>query len=276
MIGLFRWACPNLRLSMVIQVRERGLSAEELAGRIPEGGLALYNSEEGLILTDGRLSMKGDFSEMLSRLKHNNLSHELVVKAAKIKSLDRPLNIIDATAGMGEDSLLLAAAGHNVTMYEYDPVIAALLKDTLERAMHNPELEMIASRMTLIEGDSIEAMRRLGENQLTLQSVADGDKETDGTAGGCAFTDNGIDVILLDPMFPQRQKSGLIKKKFQLLQQLESPCSNEDEMLEAALSSGARRVIIKRPAKGPFLGGRKPDYSIEGKAVRYDCHVLRT
>lgn len=223
---------------------------KQLNDDLKSSGLQLCLEADALCLTDGKLSMKGDFSEMASRLKYNNLTHELVVKAAKIKSIDRPLNILDATAGMGEDSLLLAAAGHNVTLYEYDPVIAALLRNTLERALSDQNLGETASRMKLVEGDSIKAMQLIA---------------TQGEAP---------DVILLDPMFPQRQKSGLIKKKFQLLQQLESPCSNEEEMLEAALNSGAKKVIIKRPAKGPFLGGRKPDYSLDGKAVRYDCHIL--
>jgi 16S rRNA (guanine1516-N2)-methyltransferase len=81
-------------------------------------------------------------------------------------------------------------------------------------------------------------------------------------------------VILLDPMFPERQKSALVKKKFQLLQQLECPCTDEEELLQAAINAKPRKIIIKRPAKGPFLANRKPDYSISGKAIRYDCIVI--
>ena len=82
------------------------------------------------------------------------------------------------------------------------------------------------------------------------------------------------DVILLDPMFPERKKSGLIKKKFQLLQQLEQPCSDEEELMETALAARPRKIIVKRPLKGPWLAGRKPHYSLKGKAIRYDCFVL--
>lgn len=41
----------------------------------------------------------------------------------------------------------------------------------------------------------------------------------------------------------------------------------------AAIAAGPRKVVIKRPAKGPYLAGIKPNYSIDGKAVRYDCIV---
>ena len=82
------------------------------------------------------------------------------------------------------------------------------------------------------------------------------------------------DVVFLDPMFPSRQKSALIKKKFQLLQQLEQPCLDEEALLQAALAAGPRRIVIKRPLRGPFLAGRKPDYTIRGNSIRYDCLVL--
>ena len=80
-------------------------------------------------------------------------------------------------------------------------------------------------------------------------------------------------MILLDPMFPERQTSALVKKKLQMIQKLEMPCAREGEILRTALEAGARKVIIKRPPKGPFLAGVKPDYSLSGKAVRFDCMV---
>ena len=84
------------------------------------------------------------------------------------------------------------------------------------------------------------------------------------------------DIVLLDPMFPGRQKSGLVKKKAQLLQKLEKPCEDEEGLLQAAVSAGPRKIVIKRPLKGPFLAGRKPDYSITGKTIRYDCLLVTT
>ena len=62
-------------------------------------------------------------------------------------------------------------------------------------------------------------------------------------------------------------------KKFQLLHHLEAPCTDEEGLLRAAIACGPRKVVIKRPAKGPYLAGIKPSYSIDGKAVRYDCII---
>lgn len=82
------------------------------------------------------------------------------------------------------------------------------------------------------------------------------------------------DVILLDPMFPERQKSALVKNKLQVIQSLEMPCANENDMLYAATMAKPKRIIIKRPPKGEFLASVKPDYSITGKAVRFDCIAM--
>ena len=220
-------------------------------------GLMLLLDDSGLSLTDGKISLQADLTSMLPRLKKSNLEREFLVKASRIKGLnaaDGQLRAVDATAGFGEDSLMLAAAGYNVELYEYDPVIAALLRDALRRAAQSSDdaLRDAISRMDLREGDSVSAMRAM------------------------AGSDEPPDIVLLDPMFPERRKSALVKKKFQLLQQLESPCegADESELLEAAEAAGPRRIIIKRPLKGPYLAGRRPGYSITGKAVRYDCIVI--
>lgn len=221
------------------RLRERFLHDESSA-------LTLRLDGEGLSLhADGQV-LRGDFTRMLPRVKPGMPAHEMLVKTAKIKNPDSPLTAVDATAGLGEDSILLAAAGFHITMYEKNPVIHALLSDALERAKAVPELAEIVSRMQLHHADSIEGMKRLPFRP---------------------------DVILLDPMFPARQKSALVKKKLQMIQKLEFPCIDEGELLLSAMGAGPRKLIIKRPPKGPYLAGIKPDHSIEGKAVRFDCIV---
>ena len=215
--------------------------------KLREVGLELKYTEDGLTLTDGKLSIMVDFKDMLPRLKQSNLQNEMQVKAARIKGQPMPQKIIDATAGFGEDSLILAAAGFEVDLYEFDDIIALLLEDGLDRAKNIPELAPIVARMHFHHADSIQAMQNL---------------------------DYLPDSILLDPMFPSRSKSAMIKKKFQLLQKIESPCSVEEELLNAAIAANPKRIIIKRPLKGPFLADKKPSYSLEGKAIRYDCFVF--
>lgn len=199
--------------------------------------------QEGTCLTDGEMTLRGDYRTKIRRLKHNNLSHEALIKAALRKEKKEHPTAIDGTAGLGEDSLLLAAAGFSVTLCEHNPVIAALLKDTLARARTIPELEPVVSRMTVYEGSSLTCFASLSTPP---------------------------DVILLDPMFPERKKKSKVKEKLQLIQKLESPCTEETELLNAAIATRAPKIIIKRPAKGPWLAGKKPSYAVEGKVIRYD------
>ena len=203
--------------------------------------------DEGLVLLSGNMQVKGDFTHLLPRIAQGKLQGELLVRAARKKGAQQCGTAVDATAGLGEDAFLLAAAGFTVRLYERDAVIAALLADALRRAALNPELAAVTRRMQLFEEDSIDALRELSTPP---------------------------DVILLDPMFPSRQKSSLVKKKFQLLHILETPCQDERELLDAAAAAHPQKIIIKRPVKGPYLAQVKPAYSLTGKTVRYDCIVF--
>ena len=211
---------------------------------LPEG-LSWYRDEQGLALACGDMLLRGDFARMLPRLRADRLAHELLVRAARVRGADAPV-AVDATAGLGEDSLLLAAAGFSVTLIERDPAIAALLSDELARAGEDAQLAGIVSRMRLIEGDAVEVLPALG------------------------FVP---DVVFLDPMFPAKRKDAATKKKLQVFQMLEKPCDSEEELLAAAIAARPRKVVVKRPLKGPHLGGVKPSSSIAGKVVRYDIIV---
>lgn len=234
----------------------------------------------GLSLTDGDQAMRGDFTKLQKRLQYHNLTHELLVKATKVKGREK-LRVIDATAGMGEDSLLLAASGCEVTLFEQDPVIAALLQDTMRRALDEAALHEIVMRMQLVEGDSIDHLRKFGEAATGSDTQEDDAghacstlTESAAMANGSDIASKRPDVIYLDPMFPERQKSGLVKKKFQLIHYLEAPAENEEALMQAAIAARPFKIVVKRPAKGPYLAGLKPSYSLDGKAIRYDCYVF--
>lgn len=238
-------------VSVVIEADADSETAARLREQFKPAGtedcdLTLHLDGQGLALHSGGQTLRGDFTHMLPRLKGGSLSQELLVRTARIKGAPGPLTAVDATAGLGEDSLLLAAAGFQVTLFERNPVIYELLRDALRRAGEVPELAEIVGRMELLRGDSVQGMASLAASP---------------------------DVILLDPMFPARQKSALVKKKLQIIQKLESPCADEAALLLAAMAAGPKKLVIKRPPKGPYLAGIKPDYSTGGKAARFDCIV---
>ena len=212
-------------------------------------GLDLVETEHGLTLVDPtrNMSLCPDFGHMCNRIRPDALNRELLVRAAKVRTDDGRRDAIDATAGLGEDSFLLAAAGFDVKLVERNPVIAALLRDALVRARTDDALRQVAAHMQVIEADSVVVL-----GQLALAP----------------------DVVMLDPMFPTKTKSAAVKKKLQLLQMLERPCDDETALLDAAIAANPRKIVVKRPVKGPHLAGRTPSYTLTGKAIRYDCYVL--
>ncbi len=207
--------------------------------------LTLMTDASGISLLGFGMRFQGDFSRLLPRITNGRLPHEMLIHAAKPK--ETWLKAVDAAAGMGEDAFLLAAAGYDVTLYERNTVVAALLRDAMDRAKKDPLLKDTVGRMHFTEGDSTVLMKERNE---------------------------GADLVYLDPMFPPRQKTGLVNKKLQLIQKLEQPCVDEKALFDAAVSVRPKKIIIKRPLKGAYLAGSRPSYTITGKAIRYDCYVF--
>ena len=235
----------NANIEKAKNIAER-LNIEIITNNKEKFDILLSMDESGLALVSDNMKLYGDFSKSIKRIKQNNLQKEMLIHAVKIKGEKEKLIAIDATAGLGEDSILLAAYGYNVELYEKNPIISELLKDAMERAEKISELKDIIGRMKVHNEDSIIAMQNLKYKP---------------------------DIILLDPMFPERTKSALIKKKFQILHKIENPCSDENEMLSSAIKANPKKLVIKRPLKGEYLAGVKPDYSLKGSSIRYDCII---
>ncbi len=162
----------------------------------------------------------------------------------------KPPTIIDATAGLGRDAFVFASLGAEVRMIERSPVIAALLEDGLRRALIDRETATIAQHLHLLTGDAATLLRELPQAERP-------------------------DMIYLDPMFPPRQKSALVKKEMRLFQQLIGEDQDADALLPIALQIARERVVVKRPDYAPWLDGRKPTLSFETKSNRFDVYVIR-
>lgn len=173
---------------------------------------------------------------------------EMLIRAAGVKQ-GRPPSVLDATGGMGRDAFLLAGCGCAVHIFERNQVIAALLRDGLRRAEAYPKTRESAGRIHLITADSrkfMENMTNLGEN---------------------------IDIVYLDPMFPERTKSALVKKELQILRLLVGGDDDTERLLAAALNVASNRVVVKRPKSAPPLAGRKPSHCLSGGTMRFDVYM---
>lgn len=186
-----------------------------------------------------------DFTSVAARRRIARPGRELLVQAARVRGSQSPL-AVDATAGLGRDGFLLAAAGFRVLMFERHPIVAALLADGLARARQAPHTTMIAGRIQMVAGDVLAALPTLAEQPA---------------------------VIYLDPMFARRSKSAKAKQNLQLLQRLVGLETDTDELLLAALAAKPRKVVVKRPLKSPWLLGLTPSVTFRGKSVRFDLYA---
>ena len=153
-------------------------------------------------------------------------------------------DVIDATAGWGQDAFVLATLGCEVTMIEHSGLIAALLENGLQRALADESVREIAQRMHLVEGNAISRLSELPRPE----------------------------VVYLDPMYPHRGKQSLVKKEMRLLQQLIGPDSDSERLLKLALARAKRRVVVKRPAKAPPIGNRPPQATVSSPNTRFDLY----
>ncbi len=180
------------------------------------------------------------------RLRSGEGRGQALAKAAGLKAGKTP-DIVDATAGLGRDSFLLASLGCNVTLIERSKPMYDMLSDALTRAsQENGVYEEIVSRMTLLHGDSRELIPTLSP-----------------------------EVILIDPMHPPRQNTALVKKEMRILRELVGADPDQTELMEIALANAKKRVVLKWPLRAePMPGIRKPSHQILGKSTRFDVFMV--
>ncbi len=171
-----------------------------------------------------------------------------LARAVGIKPGYEP-TVWDATAGLGRDGCVLASLGCRVTLCERSPVVAALLQDALQRAGANAEIgDWISERLQLIHADSRRLLKKLSPEHYA-------------------------EVVYIDPMYPPGKANVLVKKEIRALQNLLGPDRDSDTLLEIALQTARRRVVVKRPRRAGWLCDHKPDTQILSKKTRYDIYV---
>ena len=183
---------------------------------------------------------------MAHRRKFGGGRGEAVAKAVGIKSGYLP-DVVDATAGLGRDAFVLASIGCRVRMLERNPVVAALLDDGLRRGYADAEIGgWLRERLELLHASSLDA--------LTDISPAP-------------------DVVYLDPMYPHKQKSALVKKEMRVFQSLVGADLDADGLLEPARQLAKKRVVVKRPDYAPPLADIATPNAVTTKSHRFDIYT---
>ena len=173
----------------IVEYKYEGVSSYALAiDTIDTGGGKKSKTRRSSAAKRIRPSKKPFFIDFLpsrsghmGKRNHGESGPDLLVKAvapqrAKNNNSVDGAVVLDATAGFGADSLILAMSGaSHVYMVERDPIIGSLLDDALRRlqllATSSTDAELVTSlskRLTLIIGDGKEQaleMSELEDNQ---------------------------------------------------------------------------------------------------------------
>lgn len=224
-------------------------------------------------LSDG-LSVAPEWDKLQRRVVSAGRKSELLLQAVKITS---DSHVIDATAGFGHDSLILASTGAQVIMLEQQPLMALLLLVEQQRMSGLANWQKLMSRLHIINTDA------LGYFATLAADAIDDTKEIDMKA---------VDVVYLDPMFPEDSyqdsktgKGAKVGKHMQALHQLASPptLEQEEQLLQSAQAvvrqKGQKtntqgRVVVKRPQFAPLLAHQQPNESWHNEAVRFDGYFV--
>lgn len=251
-----------MQLTLLSEVPERQSELDELATKWSLTHTELSNF--ALVLTEHRLELRKvdepklgavyvDFVDgaVGHRRKFGGGKGQAIAKAVGLNKGAVP-TVLDATAGLGRDAFVLASLGCNVYMVERHPVVAALLDDGLTRARADSEIgAWVCERLHLIHATSQDALKTLAQD-----------------------TDfDSPDVVYLDPMYPHKKKSALVKKEMRVFQTLVGADDDADGLFQPAWELASKRVVVKRPDYAEPLANQKPTSAIETKKNRFDMYV---
>jgi 16S rRNA (guanine1516-N2)-methyltransferase len=250
--------------SIAISYTDTSLSAraKELAGQLqlPLAEVTASNFDylltfavEGLELRsvqDNYSPLRIDFlmGKMAFRTGKSTHKNELVAKAVGIKGAYRPY-VLDATAGLGRDAFLLASLGCSVTMLERSPILVALLQDGIER-LNKQLLNQHDLRFQLFMRDAKDYLDNLNVDKFP-------------------------DVIYLDPMYPERKKSALVKKEMRILRDLVGDDTDFEKLFLLALERANDRVVVKRPRHANYSFNKHPHVIFTANNTRFDVYLCR-
>ena len=175
------------------------------------------------------------------RLKRTD--HETLLKKALGKKKDN-LTILDGTAGFLSDTLIFLALGHKVIACEQSRVLFILLNDAIHRA--RDEL-IFLTNLDLVHGNAVDIYKNT----------------------------KNIDLIYLDPMYPDNKKnnarSGVMNDIKNILE-IEAITNLEDQIFFDFKKQEFKKIVLKRPIKSKIIGTNL-NYQVKGKSTRFDVYI---
>ncbi len=178
----------------------------------------------------------------LARRIRQSRRDEPLPRAVSLHRRDRPPRVLDATAGLCRDAMVLAHLGCQVTAVERIPALAFLASTAIEGTW-------LARNLAVVCGDSL----------AFLSSLPPDDRP---------------DVVYLDPMFETKGRAQ-VKKDMQVCRALAGPPTDSEALLAAALRVARERVVVKREATAKVLAPGVA-FAVDGERVRFDVYLVDT
>jgi 16S rRNA (guanine1516-N2)-methyltransferase len=147
--------------------------------------------------------------------------------------------IVDATAGLCRDAMVLARLGCTVTAIERVPALVFLAREAVEASW-------LAKHLRVELGDGVAVLRALPEERRP-------------------------DVVTIDPMYEEHGRAQ-VKKEMQVCRALAGPPDDPRELLRAAMAAARERVVVKRDRDAaPLVPG--VSFAVTGERVRFDVYL---
>jgi len=204
---------------------------------LSESGLSFFHPE-------ARSSKKFqiDFDSGSTHWRVKRANHEKLIKKALGKS-EEPLNILDCTAGLLQDTLLFLSLGHKVTALEQSCILFYLLQDGISRS----DKKSIFVNLDLIH-----------DNVRSYASMTE-----------------GFDIIYFDPMYSHGKKTALSSGQLEYIAKIletESIKNDPKQDFDVLQLIPAKKMIVKRPIKADSFSSQI-NYQVLGKTTRFDVYI---
>ncbi len=145
--------------------------------------------------------------------------------------------ILDCTGGFGREGFLLDSMGHRVTMIEYSPIIAMMLKNALMRSKNKS--------INFFFGNAYDYMKHCIQK---------------------------FDYIYLDFMFEKSKRKSLSSKNDETLKLISFQDNNKNKVIQMAQKISNKKVIVKEPYNS-ISNLLKPNHIIKTKLLDYKIYL---
>ena len=240
---------------------------ENYSSLLSKNNLILYRNKEDNALELKWLENSNEKPYRIDFISYLNKRQETAKQELLSKAVGRDYSsniVFDLTAGIGRDSIIMAAAGHNVIMIERNPILFSLLNDALNRLKLENKYTIISNRLKLLNIDSSNFLK-INTNDDMINDIQ-----------------QQISVYL-DPMYAENSvgKKAAVKKETQMLHRILGTEEGNDEinnnnLWNSAIQLANNRIVVKRAINAKFLSNLKPQHQIIGKNQRFDVYLKKS